>query len=202
MAEPKWRVPARIETTRLVLRCYSLDDVPAMDTVIPANRDHLKLFLPWAVEEPIGTDKRTQIVEEFIAKYTARADFTMGIFDRETGEYIGGTGYHTRQGPGVLEIGYWLAENRQGEGLMTEAAAALARVGISYAFADRVEIRCELANGRSKNVARRIGFALEAVVDDSEVWVITRDTFPDSAASAAPRPRIFDAIGSELTWPE
>ena len=53
MTEPaapkkKWRVPARIETERLVLRPYALDDVPAMDEVIPANRDHLIEFMAWA----------------------------------------------------------------------------------------------------------------------------------------------------------
>jgi len=197
----QWRIPARIETQRLVLRRYELEDVPAMDIVIPANRDHLKEFLPWALEEPVGTVKRTELVEEFIAKFRAREDFTMGMFDRATGEYIGGTGFHTRQGPGILEIGYWLAEDRQGQGLMTEAAAALTRVAFSYAHAQRVEIRCELPNVRSGNVARRLGFALDHIEDDNQVWALTAATFADSAASAAPRPDIFDATGSPLAWP-
>jgi len=197
-----WRVPFRIETQRLVLRCYSIDDVAAMDQVIPANKTHLETFLPWALEEPVGTERRTELVEEFIAKYRAREDFTMGIFDRATGEYIGGTGFHTRQGPGILEIGYWLAEDRQGLGLMSEAAAALTRVGFSYAHAERVEIRCELPNMRSGNVAQRLGFALDRIEDDNQVWALTTTTFPDSAASAAPRPTIFDATASQLAWPE
>lgn len=201
MVAPRWRVPARIETSRLTLRAYSLDDVPAMDAVIPANREHLKTFLPWALEEPIGTQRRIEIVTEFIDKYAAGDDFTMGIFDRESGAYIGGTGFHTRQGPEVLEIGYWLAEDEQGKGLMTEAAAALTRVAISFAFARRVEIRCELMNTRSRNVPGRLGFALEKVEDDNEVWLLTAETFLDSAASAAPRPAISDSNGSPLQWP-
>lgn len=207
-----WRIPALIETERLVLRCYALDDVPAMDVVIPANRAHLETFLPWAREEPVDTDKRRELVEEFIAKFRAREDFTMGIFDRSTGEYIGGTGFHTRQGPGILEIGYWLAADREGQGLMTEAAAALTRAAFSFAHAQRVEIRCEPSNERSKRVPQRLGFALEDTLvgpcgsdareELQEVWALDRETFADAAASAAPRPDIFDATGSPLKWPE
>jgi RimJ/RimL family protein N-acetyltransferase len=212
MSQQPWRIPARIETERLVLRCYALDDVAAMDEVIPANKAHLETFLPWAREEPVGTERRTDLVTEFIAKYRAREDFTMGIFDRDTGAYLGGTGFHTRQGPGVLEIGYWLAETAQGRGLMTEAAAALARVAFSYAHAPRLEIRCEPANSRSRAIPARLGFALEDTRvgpcgsdgrdELQEVWVLTTATFADAPASAAPRPRLVDALGSVLAWPE
>ena len=211
MADTPWRIPSRIVTERLTLRSYLLADVPAMDEVIPANRAHLETFLPWAREEPIGTEKRAELVADFAAKFAAREDFTMGIFDRETGNYIGGTGFHTRQGPGVLEIGYWLAEDAQGKGLMTEAAAALTRVAFSFAHAPRVEIRCEPANERSRGVPQRLGFVLEdtrmAVCGSdereelAEIWVLTSATFPDSAASAAPFPDVYDANGDALAWP-
>jgi RimJ/RimL family protein N-acetyltransferase len=208
----QWRVPARIETQRLVLRCYTPEDVEAMDVVVPANKEHLETYLPWARDEPIGHEKRTELVSDFVAKFRAREDFVMGIFDRATGEYIGGTGLHTRQGPGVLEIGYWLAAHRQGEGLITEAAAALTRTAFSYAHAPRVEIHCEPTNVRSRNVPLRLGFVLEDTrvapcgsdrrEELNEFWVLNRENFADSAASAAPRPAIFDAQGSRLAWVE
>ena len=211
MAGTLWRIPARIHTARLTLRQYTLGDVGAMDEVIPANRSHLETYLPWAREEPIGTDKRTELVTDFIAKFAAREDFTMGIFDRATGAYLGGTGLHTRQGPGVLEIGYWLAADAQGKGLMTEAAAALTRVAFSFAHAPRVEIRCEPGNERSRGVPRRLGFTLEDTrvgpcgsdqrEELAEIWVLDTVTFPDSAASAAPRPALQDANGDTLAWP-
>ncbi|MGC4175819.1 GNAT family N-acetyltransferase [Demequina sp.] len=206
-----WRVPARIETARLVLRPYTLEDVAAMDDVIPANREHLLTFLPWAVDEPVGTEKRTELVEKFIADFKAGTAFTLGIFDRATGEFIGGTGLHLRDHPGHLEIGYWLAEHRQGEGLMTEAAAALTRVALQWSHSPFVEIRCSPANARSRLVPQRLGFALvdtlettcgsDAREELTELWQLTPEAFLDSPASAEARPALVDGIGSPLAWP-
>jgi len=211
MAERRWRVPARIETARLVLRCYEPADAATMDVVIPANKTHLETFMPWATDEPLGTDKRRELVDKFIADYKAGDDFVMGIFDRASGAYLGGTGLHTRQGPDVLEIGYWLAEDAQGHGFMTEGAAALTRVAITYTGAPRVEIRCDPVNVRSRNVPQRLGFQLEDTrvaacgadghQELAEIWVLTPNSFLDAAASAAPLPHLFDGIGSPLAWP-
>lgn len=203
MAERNWRVPARIETARLVLRCYELGDVAAMDGVIPANREHLLEFMAWAEFEPIGTEKRTELVERFIAGYKDGSDFTMGMFDRATGEYIGGTGYHVREDH--LEIGYWLAADRQGQGLMTEAAAALTRVALQFAFSPFVAICCDPANGRSRGVPRRLGYAMVGMREldgaHHESWQLTQETFLDSPASAGAHPHLFDGLGAPLAWP-
>jgi len=202
MTQRIWRVPARIETERLVLRCYSLDDVAAMDEVIPANREHLVEFLAWAREEPVPTETRRAFVERFIEKYKEGGEYTMGVFTRGSGEYIGGTGFHVREDH--LEIGYWIAEHAQGQGLVTEAAGALARVALQFAFAPYVAICCDPANSRSRAVPQRLGFAPAGLrpVDGvaHEFWQLTQEAFADSPANAEPRPALFDANGSPLAW--
>ena len=214
MEEPvvtrKWRAPARIETERLVLRCYALADVGAMDQVIPANRAHLETFLPWAREEPISTEQRSELVERFRADFKAGTDFTLGIFDRANGEFLGGTGLHLRDHPDHLEIGYWLAESRQGEGLVTEAAAALTRVALQASHSPFIEIRCAPDNARSRRIPQRLGYSLadtlvttcgsDAREELTELWQLTAENYLDSPASAEPRPQLFDANGSPLAW--
>ena len=206
----KWRAPARIETERLVLRCYALADVAAMDHVIPANREHLETFLPWAREEPVGTQQRTELVEKFRTDFKAGTDFTLGIFERASGEFIGGTGLHLRDHPDHLEIGYWLAEHAQGQGLVTEAAGALTRVALQSSHSPFVEIRCAPGNERSRRVPQRLGFSLADTLvttcgsdvreELTELWQLTQENFLDSPASAEPRPEIYDANGSPLAW--
>ncbi len=104
-----------------------------------------------------------------------------------------------------LEIGYWLAEHAQGQGLMTEAAGALSRVALQFAHAPYVAICCHPANARSRGVPKRLGFALTGMKDvdgePHEFWQLTQEAFLDSPASAEPRPQIDDANGSPLSWP-
>jgi RimJ/RimL family protein N-acetyltransferase len=178
-----------------------------MNEVIPANREYLLEFMAWAHDEPIGMDNRRALVEKFIAGYADGSDFTMGIFTRGGadggGEYVGGTGFHVREDH--LEIGYWLAERAQGQGLMTETAGALSRVALQYAFAPFVAICCHPANVRSRGVPKRLGYALTGMKDvdgePHEFWQLTQEAFLDSPASAEPRPEIYDANGSPLSWP-
>ncbi|GAA5518783.1 hypothetical protein Lsed01_01216 [Demequina sediminis] len=202
-----WTVPARIETERLAVRRYVPEDAAAMSTVIPANREHLARFLPWAVAEPVSTSERAATVARFIAEHEQGADFPMGMFDRATGDYVGGSGFHTRRGPGVLEIGYWIRADREGEGLVTEAVVALTRVALAYAKAASVEIHHVPGNVRSAAVPRRAGFTargLAAPLGDEpamERWTIDAAALRREPLASAPPPLLFDDAGTALAWP-
>jgi RimJ/RimL family protein N-acetyltransferase len=203
MTQRNWRVPARIETERLVLRCYQPEDAALMDEVIPANREHLLEFMVWARDEPIGAENRALLVERFIAGYKDGTEYTMGIFTRDCEEYIGGTGFHVREDH--LEIGYWIAAASEGQGLVTEAAGALTRVALQFAFAPFVAICCDPANARSRGIPQRLGYEQAGMKEvdglPHEFWRLSTDAFLDSPASAEPRPQVFDGIGSPLAWP-
>lgn len=73
-------------------------------------------------------------------------------------------------------IGYWLAEDAQGSGIMTKSCEAY----IDHAFRDldlhRIEIRCAVANARSRAVPERLGFASEGLIREAE-WL--NDRFVD-----------------------
>ena len=63
-----------------------------------------------------------------------------------------------------FEIGYWLRTRLVGQGYMTEAAGALAIMAIGTLKANRVEIRCDEKNVRSRKVAERLGFQFEGIL--------------------------------------
>ena len=44
--------PYRIETERLVLRCWDPRDAPLLKDAIDSSLDHLRPWMPWAREEP------------------------------------------------------------------------------------------------------------------------------------------------------
>ncbi|WP_062527706.1 GNAT family N-acetyltransferase [Demequina rhizosphaerae] len=200
-----WRVPVIIETERLVLRRLEPEDVPAMHEAILANVDHLLPFIPWAPFEPQTLEQREAKVAEFATAFDAGEDFALGMFDRATGAYLGGTGFHTRVGPDALEIGYWIRADREGEGLVSEAVIALTATALLYAGATRVELWCDPANTRSNAVARRCGFdaAGPSARGDEvfDVWVADLATLTREPAASSPLPRLADADGTTLAWP-
>ena len=91
-------------------------------------------------------------------------DFVFGIFAADESEVLGGSGLHTRAGEGGLEIGYWVRADRTRRGIATSVAAALTRVGIELAGADRIEILVEAGNEPSATIARRLGFREEGLL--------------------------------------
>ncbi|WP_062312959.1 GNAT family N-acetyltransferase [Demequina rhizosphaerae] len=201
-----WYVPARIETERLILRRYEPDDAADVSRVVAANRDRVVRFLSWPEALPSTGEVRSVLVSRSIALHQHGQEFPMGIFERGTEEFIGGAGLHTDRGADALEIGYWIAADREGEGLITEAALALTRVALEVAGAERVEIWCDPTNRRAKAVARRSGYANQGVRIDEEgeeleVWAANASTLDGEPFTSVPLPRLADPDGDEIPWP-
>jgi RimJ/RimL family protein N-acetyltransferase len=211
MPETPWRIPPRIETERLVLRRYEAGDVDEMARVIIASRHYLAPWMPWARDEPISMDERSELVASFMREYDDGRDFVMGIFLRDSEAYVGGTGLHTRLGEGILEIGYWIAADRQRNGYVTEAATALTQVAIDFAGAERVEIHHLPRNLHSRAIPERCGFTYEGrhemlmpgveELEAADVWVATEDNLETGLLASTPRPRLYDGSRRELEWP-
>jgi hypothetical protein len=64
----------------------------------------------------------------------------------------------------ATSLGYWLAEAAQGRGTMTRAAAALVDHALTGWQLNRVEIRADVANRRSRAIPERLGFQQEGTL--------------------------------------
>jgi RimJ/RimL family protein N-acetyltransferase len=198
----------RIETDRLLVRCYSPEDAPKLKEAIDASLDHLRPWLPWAKNEPDRLDAKVELLRRFRGNFDLGNDFLYGIFSAEDSVVLGGAGLHPRVGPNAFEIGYWVRAGRIGKGLATEAAAALMRVAFEVHKVGRVEIHCDPVNIRSAAIPRKLGFTLEATLrsravrpDGSErdtmIWSLFATDYIESVASRA-RVAAFDAGGRPL----
>jgi RimJ/RimL family protein N-acetyltransferase len=103
------------------------------------------------------------------ARYLLREDLVMFIFERDVlgreGRFLGGTGLHRIDWAlRSFEIGYCRRSGCGGQGYITEAARALARLAFDRLATRRVEIRTDDANTASWKVAERAGFTLEALL--------------------------------------
>lgn len=198
----------RIVTERLVVRCWEPTDAPRLKEAVDSSLEHLRPWLPWAHQEPQTLAQKIELLRGFRGRFDLGEDFVYGIFDRDEARVLGGTGLHTRVGPHAREIGYWLRTDAEGKGFMTEAVAALTRVGFAVDGLERIEIRCEPANARSIAVPRRLGYVHEATlrgrVRDAEdrprdvmIFSLFADDYPSSPAAQV-AVEAYDAAGARL----
>jgi ribosomal-protein-serine acetyltransferase len=90
------------------------------------------------------------------------------------GRLVGCIGCHPIDWPNRnCSIGYWLAADYVGRGLMTRCCAVL----LEYLFGElglhRVEIRCGTGNRRSRAIPERLGFTREGIARHGQ-WVNDR----------------------------
>ena len=155
-------VPERLELDDgVVVRRYAEADIPGLVDVVNANLEHLAPWMPWA-QEPVTVEMQMQFFDDAEKQWDEGTNFVHGVFD-PSGRVVGGTGYHVRNGPGVLEIGYWLAADAVGRGLMTRVADAMTKAAATVPGVTRVEIHCDAANVRSAAIPQRLGYAMVRV---------------------------------------
>lgn len=209
--DPARRVPPyRIETERLVVRCWQPSDAVAAKEAIDSSLDHLRRWMDWAADEPEPVGLKMQRMRRFRGRFDLGEDFVYAIFDREERRVLGGTGLHTRIGPKALEIGYWVRADAQGMGLISESTAALTRSAFELCGVDRVEIHCDPENTRSAAIPRRLGFIDEGVLRlrhpamdgtpnarDVQLFSLFAAGYADSPCAAAEFDA-FDAVGERL----
>ena len=74
--------------------------------------------MPWAHDDPQPLEEKVELLRGFRGRFDLGQDFVYGIFSADESEAVGGTGFHTRRGEGIFEIGYWIRASRVGEGLV------------------------------------------------------------------------------------
>jgi len=150
--------PYRIETERLVIRCYEPEDAPLLKGAVDSSLDHLLPWMPWARFEPQSVADKVELCRMFRGQFDLDQNYVYGIFSPDETEQLGGSGFHKRANEGSLEIGYWVAASALGRGIATEVTAVQTRAGFELAGLDRIDIQVEPDNERSIAIPRKLGF--------------------------------------------
>lgn len=186
-------IPEQIDGARVRLRPYLPEDAPAIWEAVDESREQLAPWLPW-VHRYSSLDDAREFVARARAWWILRQDLIVGIFEHEGGRFLGGSGLHRINWQlRSFEIGYWLRRTAEGHGYMRETVQLLTRLAFDTLEANRVEIRVDPRNTRSRNVAERLGYVLEGTL---------RNSMPDS--EGRPRDQHVFALTpedyQELAW--
>ena len=148
------------------LRLVEDRHVQAVHDTVRRNLEHLRPWMPWAVADYSLEGCRSwqrQALEQF-----ARNDgFNAGIFHGDT--FTGVIGLHSIDWASrSTTIGYWIAVEYQGRGIVTAACRTLVAHLFDVLKLNRVVIRCAPMNVRSRRIPERLGFCEEGVAREAE----------------------------------
>jgi RimJ/RimL family protein N-acetyltransferase len=182
--------PYRIETDRLVIRCYQPGDAALLKDAVDSSLEHLQPWMPWAYNEPQTLEEKVQLTRMFRAHFDADEDFAYGVFARDETRQLAGCGLHQRGGPGTFEIGYFVRADAVRQGIATELTAVLTRAAVEVSGVHRVDVKVDPANTASLGVPRKLGYADE---------VVLRASLPPFATQTEPRDAVlFTMLAREL----
>ena len=171
-------LPLPRETERLILRTPLPTDAAAIQKALEESFADLHIWMDWAMTLQSIDDTRTRI-EQHQTNYTSAEDFTVSAFLKDSGKFVLNAGLHpSNWRVPKFEIGYWCRTSLQGKGYVTEVVRELTSAAFRDMAAKRVEIRCDSRNQRSRRVAERAGYRLEAILrcDDRANDDSIRDT--------------------------
>lgn len=139
--------------------------------LVDRNRAYLREWLPWLDATTTVEDERT-FVRSSLEGFAKGTTIEFAIWHK--GGISGGIGLHfiddvNRSG----EIGYWVSEDLQGRGLVTRACVAVLDHAFGNLGLNRVVIRVDVGNTRSRAIPERLGFTQEGVTRQSD-WLYTR----------------------------
>ncbi|MBS1777457.1 MAG: GNAT family N-acetyltransferase [Bacteroidetes bacterium] len=150
---------------QLHLRTYTIDDAPALFSVINENRAHLRRWFYW-VDSTTKEKHSLAFIQQAQAALDAQEGMALGIFHHNT--LIGGVGMlEWKTNLKKAQVGYWIAKPFEGKGIVFRCL----KVFISYLFQsldlNKIEIHFIAENDRSAAVAQRIGARIEGVLRES-----------------------------------
>lgn len=177
MNEVELDLSGRIETPRLRIRPPQEGDAEILNTAIVESFDALREYMLWAIEKPNMNESVEVIRREsagWILNKKQDAELMLLIFDKNTNDFIGATGFHHIDWDvPCAETGYWIRKKYSGQGYMTEAINAVTRYSFNVLNLKRLAITCDVDNVRSKKIPERLGYRFESQMKLNRIKPVT-----------------------------
>jgi RimJ/RimL family protein N-acetyltransferase len=155
-----------IETDRLILRQFTLDDAPAFQRL---NSD--PAVLRYTYDPPIETVEEARRILQVapLADYATYGYGRVACVLKETGELIGFSGLKYLADYGETDIGYRFVRRCWGQGLATESALPMMAYGREVLGLTRIVGIVDPDNLASARVLRKLGLVYEGTRHEPEL---------------------------------
>lgn len=150
------------------LRLIELNDAEKVFEQTDKSRDYLREWLPWLDITTMPEDTK-RFIQSNLKGYSENVSITTVILFN--GEIVGVAGFNSINWSNkTAYIGYWLGEEFQGKGIMTNVAKTLTDYAFHHLRLNKVEIRAASGNKKSRSIPEKLGFANEGCIRSAE-WL-------------------------------
>lgn len=179
---PEWRPPV-LTGRRIVLRAFTPDDIAPLFAI--ASNPKVARYTLWEAHRSLD-DTALFVWDYAIARYREGEFEPYAISLRPETRPIGAVGCHWVSRPNcTMELGYWIAEQHWGRGLVCEAVEVLLAYVEYEIQPERIQAKVIVGNDASVRVLEKCGFRFEGTLRSS---LFRRGKFEDVMMFAKVRP--------------
>lgn len=150
------------------------DSIDIFET-IDDQRDYLGKWLPFVAFTKEITDTE-RYIDSVVNATEDRFEYVFAI--RKHNEFVGLIGFKdTDKQNKKTEIGYWLSEKYQKQGIVTKSFDKLCDFAFNKLGINRIQVKCAVENTSSKNIPKKLGFKFEGIERQGEL--LTGDFYTD-----------------------
>lgn len=153
--------------TEIELKQLERSDSADIYNTINEQRDYLGKWLPF-----VAVTKKLSDTENFVDSVinTPEDRFEYVFAIRKNKQFVGLIGFRgTDRQNKKTEIGYWLSEKYQKQGIVTKSLATLCDLAFIKMGINRIQIRCAVENISSKKIPQKLGFTFEGIERQGEL---------------------------------
>lgn len=151
----------RLETERLVLRRYTVDDAQAAFEGWCSDPEVAR-YTTWDAHPNANVTRR--LIEMWVGEYDRPQTYNWVLELKQTGAIIGNcAGVRVNDEIDEIELGWCMSRNEWGKGYMPEAVRAIMRFLFDEVGASRVCAKHDIENAKSGRVMQKVGMKYEGV---------------------------------------
>jgi ribosomal-protein-serine acetyltransferase len=153
--------------SEIELRKWKLEYAPVSFALSDKNRQYLLPWLSWVPSVKTVKDSE-KFIRTSLKAMEKDAGLELGIWYQN--KLVGCLGLHALSMDNRrASVGYWLDQDHQGKGIMTQSVRALIDYCYGQMGLNRLEIKAAVDNKPSYSVAERLGFKKEGIARQYEV---------------------------------
>ena len=156
----------RLETERLILRRFVIEDAAAMYNNWASDEEVAK-YLTWPAHQ--SQEVSEYVLKEWVKSYSDESCYNWAIVPKDKGEPIGSISVvHMNEDVSMVHIGYCIGKEWWHRGITSEALKAVMDFFFDKVDVNRIESRHDPRNPNSGKVMEKCGMKYEGTLRSSD----------------------------------